>query len=350
MRACREKALANHAKIQMSSKLKLLFIGLSLCALFLVGKFVLLASNSFKNKTNLQSANIIGTIPENPLTIDSDHDGLSDRDEILYGTDPFNPDTDGDGYLDGEEVATGHDPLNAESNDKSGPGLAGTSEKNGPNLTQRFVNHTVASMIGGNGDINTGSMGSAKYADIINTTISNANMAFIIPDIKDTDLIVTNDNSKEAIQSYLSKIVPAVEEVQVGINTLSQQVNSLTGISETTSQYFNDIYYKMTKVAVPSSWRDTHKQVLNLLLGMYQSVGSISATAISDDPIKAMVGLQNFEANIFKARSLLIDISSKATSQKIPTNDTILELLGTANQAAKFNPNAPITTNSDGYD
>jgi hypothetical protein len=42
---------------------------------------------------------------------DTDGDGLTDAEELLYGTDPNNPDTDGDGFTDGEEVAAGTDPL-----------------------------------------------------------------------------------------------------------------------------------------------------------------------------------------------------------------------------------------------
>lgn len=41
---------------------------------------------------------------------DTDADGLTDQEEILYGTDAFNADTDGDGYLDGNEVEAGYDP------------------------------------------------------------------------------------------------------------------------------------------------------------------------------------------------------------------------------------------------
>jgi len=41
---------------------------------------------------------------------DSDNDGLSDREEEFYGTDPLNPDTDGDGMSDGDEVKQGRNP------------------------------------------------------------------------------------------------------------------------------------------------------------------------------------------------------------------------------------------------
>jgi YD repeat-containing protein len=48
-------------------------------------------------------------------SLDSDGDGLTDAQELLIGTDPFNPDTDGDGYPDGLEVALGSDPLDPHS-------------------------------------------------------------------------------------------------------------------------------------------------------------------------------------------------------------------------------------------
>lgn len=55
--------------------------------------------------------------------VDSDGDGLTDKEEAQIGTDPFNPDTDGDGLSDGQEVhgtpfngqTIKTDPLNPDS-------------------------------------------------------------------------------------------------------------------------------------------------------------------------------------------------------------------------------------------
>ena len=47
------------------------------------------------------------------LNIDSDNDGLTDSEELIYGTDPNNPDTDGDSFKDGDEVKNGYNPKGA---------------------------------------------------------------------------------------------------------------------------------------------------------------------------------------------------------------------------------------------
>ena len=43
--------------------------------------------------------------------VDSDSDGLTDTEELQWGTDKHNPDTDGDGYTDKQEVDGGYNPL-----------------------------------------------------------------------------------------------------------------------------------------------------------------------------------------------------------------------------------------------
>ena len=68
--------------------------------------------------TNLQEIDY-GT----SLTLkDTDNDGLTDYEEIfVYGTDPLNPDTDGDGINDGDEIKLGLDPLSADSDNDGIP-------------------------------------------------------------------------------------------------------------------------------------------------------------------------------------------------------------------------------------
>ena len=48
----------------------------------------------------------------NDIFTDSDGDGLTDFEEQIYNTCPFNNDTDGDGLSDFEEITHGSDPLN----------------------------------------------------------------------------------------------------------------------------------------------------------------------------------------------------------------------------------------------
>ncbi len=67
------------------------------------------------NQANTNSQGLINAKKElsktNTNTIDTDHDGLSDYQELkIYQTDPLNPDTDGDGYNDGAEVKAGYNP------------------------------------------------------------------------------------------------------------------------------------------------------------------------------------------------------------------------------------------------
>jgi hypothetical protein len=47
----------------------------------------------------------------NPELADTDGDGLSDQEEVKYKTNPLDNDSDGDGYLDGDEVKNGYNPV-----------------------------------------------------------------------------------------------------------------------------------------------------------------------------------------------------------------------------------------------
>lgn len=74
--------------------------------------------------SNLNTNQIVGTTVV-PST-DSDSDGLTDQEELLYGTNATNADTDGDGYHDGQEVLAHYDPTRSGGAKLSDSGLVKT--------------------------------------------------------------------------------------------------------------------------------------------------------------------------------------------------------------------------------
>ncbi len=68
-------------------------------------------SNASVANVNVGNTNVAATNTSTTGTsLDSDHDGLSDAQEKLYGTDPLKADTDGDGYTDLTEIRSSYSP------------------------------------------------------------------------------------------------------------------------------------------------------------------------------------------------------------------------------------------------
>lgn len=78
------------------------------------------AGKGVLSKSDLLLANIAGLEDKdgNTVIVDSDKDGITDRQELILGTSSFNPDTDEDGFSDAEEITNGFNPLiNAKEKD-----------------------------------------------------------------------------------------------------------------------------------------------------------------------------------------------------------------------------------------
>ncbi len=260
--------------------------------------------------------------------IDSDNDGLRDWEEELFKTDPRNPDTDGDGYLDGEEVNSGHNPLVKAPGDKLSFYPLPLGEKY--NLTQKVLDEeTMESILKayitekGEYVMDHPEIDSAEsfsnftedstvremakralavaYPQLLEKaedTISEIPEIFNI-NVTDKDINISEDNSLEAINLYLSRVSSILSSDVFFLQDQTFQAlasafknNDFYELDQLIKQ--NDVKIEQAKlITVPSSWKEIHKQGLELTL-LIRNI-FISFRDIGQDPLKAYIALEKLE-------------------------------------------------------
>ncbi len=301
----------------MSSKLKFILGFLAVVAGFLLIRIGLVFRDNSTSTTayigNTVSSQTQTSPQDNPLTRDSDHDGLPDREEIIYGTDPFNPDTDGDGYKDGEEVMTGHNPLDPNDNPKTRPGNFGSKQ---PNLTDSTANLTVASLIGGDGTLNPSQVKRAGVNDIISGLSTQATILLSIDPIKDSDIKTTIDNSQGALDSYVSKVAPIISTEVFNPSLLTKMVNSDADL-QTAIDNYQQADQALRTMEVPSSWKDVHKDLINSSEQFIKLAQALKGDQVNTDPVKALFALKGMQGVLTNLSHATINATDLAKSQNI---------------------------------
>ena len=259
---------------------------------------------------------------------DSDNDGLKDWEEELFHTDLFNPDTDGDGYLDGEEVDSGHNPLVKAPGDKLVFYPLPLGEKY--NITQKVLSDDIidalldsytfqkAEYIEDHPEIYSPETFSAftkqstvqemslrAWADNYplllekaGQTISEIPKIFEIK-VADEDINISEDNSTEAIKLYLAQISSFLNAntfflqeqtfqalISAFQNNNFSQLDELIKINDTKIE-------KAKEIIVPSTWKEIHKQGLELTL-LIRNI-FVSFRDFPNDPLKAQMAYPEFE-------------------------------------------------------
>jgi len=311
----------------MSQKLKIILGVLLAIAGFLVIRWGLYFNRSAENAALLSQTVATPAPEQNPLTKDSDGDGLSDRDEIIYGTDPFNKDTDGDGYWDGEEIATSYDPLDPTSNPKTAKRSSLPFSTNA-NLTDRLLDLSVASLITDSGDIDPGQMTDSKLADIMQSINNEATIALIVPPPTDADIKITDDNSRETVTKYLNSVGSIFEETLFSKSSGMLQGISMSGdISSEYPAYYQNIYNSLKIIEVPSSWKEMHKSTLTVFLQLANSFEIIQK--LDEDPVKAGFAANQVQSSFLSLIDILNSITQLAIKQNIPL-DPVMQMLESA--------------------
>jgi hypothetical protein len=337
----------------MSNRLKIV-LGI---LVFITGFLVIRVGSVLTSKVKLAdtTASIAGAVsnngdftPVDPMTVDSDHDGLPDREEIIYGTDPNNPDTDGDGFTDGEEVAAGTDPL--DPNDNIATRKAGTSTGSlslvspTANLTDRLLNTGLASLIDDSGNLNPDAMTDQKYADILNTINAAAAAGLAPTTIADSDIKIISDNSPAAITKYINTVSSIIEEGIFGPTgaMITGTSDDIIGLSQN-ENYYQNKYNALKVIEVPSSWKEIDKTTLTSLQSLANATKALTPDAINSDPVMASYALNQLQNAFLTLTDLISQACSLAQSQNVPIKDSIFDMLKAVNVSASPTPQISAT-------
>lgn len=278
----------------MPNKLKLVFSIVAIVAVFSVYELGLYVSRAANNGSALSadaSSNVVQD-DQNCPTCDPDHDGLTNAEELAWGTDPFNPDTDGDGFLDGEEVKSGHNPLIPGPND-----LLSNS-----NLTQQFSQLAASGIYAG--ALNPASSSYAQSLSDIVSSVADSSKYTFSKTIDPSSFSVINSNTESEI-SYLKTTAPLIQQfgtlVGQQFKNLESNLNTIgaKGFGDTSVKAFfasqasayQTILESGTAVSVPSVFKDSHLHFLTLVQQM--QIISDSVVSGDSDPLKASVALNN---------------------------------------------------------
>ncbi|MBA7703642.1 hypothetical protein ES703_112432 [subsurface metagenome] len=313
-----------------------------LVAVFLAIGLILFVG-SYSKKGALSQINIWGgretTIESQDK--DSDNDGFKDWEEELYKTNPFNPDTDNDGYLDGEEINSGHNPLVKAPGDEVFLYPLPLGEKY--NITQHIFQNSTTPLLNSyllhkseyledHPEITDSAQFLASVPQSIQRELINQaiydNFSYVMENsreifnqfpeifdmtISDQEIKISQDNSKETIQVYLSKLSSLINSDDFffqknGIEILSEtfeteNFSKLNGIIK-----LNDVKIEQLKyLSVPSSLKEIHKQGLKTAI-LTRNI-FISVRDIENDPIKAFLFAQKIDEVFDNWLNLLKEIS-----------------------------------------
>ena len=280
---------------------------------------------------------IAGTPLPNPDE-DPDHDGLTNQQEMIWGTDPFNPDNNGDGFKDGEEVNSGHNPLVAGPDDLL-PTVDGSLATN---ITEKASDLVVAGISAGvldqNADFTTYSN---ALADISNSIVNDSNR-ILNPNNVSTSPIIYSSDSKIDQQKYVDTIGSIIfndmwgqliNEPRVAIFKFADFNSDDPQNVTDTQQYFSDkaTYYqgvmnKFIKIAVPPSWKNIHQHLLTdlqTLIINHQAMSQIGA-----DPMKSTAAMNNLMTLYQDVQPSLVMIVQKIKENNLtPPSDYLWTII-----------------------
>jgi hypothetical protein len=259
-------------KTKKLSLFKKFFLGVFLVILLLAAYFIVAAALTGNPQNTPDNSAALTEKIKNLTVLDSDNDGLTDQDERLYNTDPYNEDTDNDGYLDGQEVASGYDPLKPSPGDK---------------------------------------------IEDVEEYINNLKPRPLVVMPEDSEINISQESGKEAIEKYFEQAkTPAVLKDP----TIYQEAfsNAAQGNMSTIDLIITELenkYEQLKKMSVPQEAVYVHKLTLALmppLIKLFEDLKNLRT-----DPIKTLAAVKASAELAPYTQSLNNEINSLAKKYNI---------------------------------
>lgn len=288
--------------------------------------------------------------PENK---DTDGDGLKDWEEDLYNTDIYNPDTDNDGFLDGEEINSGHNPAIKGPGDKIAFYPLPLGEKY--NITKKVLTEErivgfiksylvhkdaylqdhpeIASpeeFLAATEKATIQEIGRrALYDNYENLSINAEAILSELPEIfnveiTDQDIKISEDNTKEAVENYISKASSFINTENFFFGEQTAQALSRALGTQSFSEIQDIIKSNDAKIgrlkelSVPSSWKEIHKQGLKTII-LTRNI-FVALRDLQDDPLKAMAGAERLDALFDYWTAVMNNVVRLADYQNVELN------------------------------
>jgi len=281
---------------------------------------------------------------------DKDGDGLTDQEELAFGTDPNNSDSDSDGYTDGVEIKSGYDPLKASPGDKlinvQGEQTENTETEDKTNLTDQYLEELVAekgdylgalklAVEGDTETIEKNDLGKLSLTeDDLNSVLekvsekSQLSEAEVAPVSEDEIIVLPQPKGtaeeikaqeKKQIEKYLTTLgYLIITRAPFEINTQEDLTNSGATFAQEMvtalmSGDFNkieqareknlEIFQELKKTEVPEVIKEFHLKMLYLYKYFLEGVNE-KELVNQADPVAMMLSLGKMQALMLKSQEL----------------------------------------------
>lgn len=250
---------------------------------------------------------------------DSDHDGLPDWEEALYGTDPHNPDTFHLGMTDGEAVAKGLIVPKAIANPTgAATSTSATATSSEATLTSMFTQNFLAAYLTAKQNNNGASLTKTQMTDIATQVLDSlASNIAPSPDFKSaSDLKVSGSGpgamrayaeSAEAVMRAYAPNLPKSELQYLDDAVQNNDPSALDNIA-TLAKAYREVAAGIAALPVPKELASEDLTIVNSMMRISEAANDF--TRVNTDPLVTMLALKQYPQAVLNMGNAFEDIQS----------------------------------------